>query len=230
MAFITALVVLVSIAPTQIGNESADWLLFRPQLVVEGQVWRLFTGFLFEREMLSLLIVCGLFYVVGLDLAQRWGVWRFLALYFLLAMLTGAVTTLLVALVRPDALAFDCSGVVPICGAMTIAWASYFPHKRLQYIFLPIPIGGKWLIFIVLCMTGIYSFYEGLVSALPQMISEGLMLVHVWIARPLNLWGTVLKWIPASAKPLPGNHLRIVPREQSRSQLRVVRSRDTHSE
>jgi hypothetical protein len=109
-----------------------------PQLVWQGEVWRLVT-FLFVPPATAfpifLFFFWYLFYLMGTVLEQQWGVFRYNVF-----LLIGYVATTAVSFLTPEAP----SSNVFLQGSVFLAFAALFPDFVLNLFFI-LPVKVKWL-------------------------------------------------------------------------------------
>jgi membrane associated rhomboid family serine protease len=126
-------------------------LTMRTDLVLHGQVWRLFTfTYLHDQTGLGHIFfnMLGL-YFLGLPLEQYWGGRRFFVFYTLAGFIAVSLY-LLMTTVGPldlDARLVGASGgVLAVLGACAVL----FPQFRIIMVFFPVPIRTAALIFVIL--------------------------------------------------------------------------------
>lgn len=122
---------LMNVSPTLVNN-----LYLYPPFVLQGQVWRLVT-FIFIPPTTSLLwvfFVLYFYYMVGTNLEQTWGTFKF-NLYYLIGMLATIVATFLTGGVS-QALYLNLS--------LFFAFAHLYPDFQIL-LFLIIPVKVKYL-------------------------------------------------------------------------------------
>ena len=129
--------------PTE-GKITQYAVLF-PELVIKKlQLWRLVTYPLANPVVGDIMpIVWGAlsFYFFGTDLEEALGMRRFLVFIGLNVLLAGVVGALY-GLVHPVYFTQPIFGIAPMSFALTAAWGTRFPERRLLF---P-PVAGKWLV------------------------------------------------------------------------------------
>lgn len=122
---------------------------FTPQLVLQGQVWRL-VSFLFMPPTFSIFIIFFwyLMYMFGSALQGQWGVARF-NLYLLI----GYIANVAVAFLVPESPANN--GF--LYGTIFFAFAVFFPDFELRLMFI-LPVKVKWL-----ALLAAYPYVQSLV-------------------------------------------------------------------
>lgn len=155
-----------------------------PALVLEGQVWRLFTWVFFEPDPLSLIFGgLGLWWF-GRDLYYAWGPARLLGTYLGVAA-AAAIGTCVVGLVAWRALTGATYwGMWPVVSALIIAWATINPHRDV-FVYFVLPLRGRNLILATLGGTLLFALLDGAARFVPHFLAEGLMLA--WLNPPLAL-------------------------------------------
>lgn len=124
------------------GGGTLDFLTLEPAAVLRGEVWRIFTYFLFPSSGgIWLLISCMFYYWLGTSLERIWGTAKFTVYYFSGVLLT-AVAAILVYLI--DGLPIQIAGAEYVNSAMFFAYA-IFNGEATIYIFFVIPLKMKWV-------------------------------------------------------------------------------------
>ncbi len=125
----------------QFNPQTLSFLAFNPQLVLQGQIWRL-VGFFFIPNNTGLLglISVYLYYWIGSTLEQHWGTGQFTIYFF-----SGAILTMLYGLLMYLAFGLN-AWLAPtyVYLAMFFAFAVYFPNLELLLFFF-IPVKIKYL-------------------------------------------------------------------------------------
>jgi membrane associated rhomboid family serine protease len=116
------------------------YLALNPQLILQGQIWRLVT-FVFIPDTSGILgfLFLYFYYFIGTAMENEWGQAKF-NLYFL----TGMVFTILYAFI---VYCFGCNmsiGASYIYLSMFFSFATYYPNQRVLFMYF-IPIKIKWL-------------------------------------------------------------------------------------
>ena len=112
-----------------------NWLIFDLDMVMAGQVWRLFT-FIFlppETSIIFVIFALYLYWLMGSALEREWG-----SLYFNLFYLTGIIGALISGLIT----GYATNGYLNL--SLFLAFALFYPNFQL-YIFFIIPVKIKWL-------------------------------------------------------------------------------------
>ncbi len=110
--------------------------LLKPQLVLEGQVWRLIS-FLFvpPSSVIFAIFAWYLFYLMGTALEEQWG-----NVKYNLFLLVGYLANVAVAFLVPSAVASNAF----LYGTVFLAFAQFYPDFTLNLYFI-LPIKIKWL-------------------------------------------------------------------------------------
>ena len=124
------------------GNGTLSFLALEPAAVLRGEIWRIFTYFLFPSDDgIFLLISCMFYYWVGSSLERIWGSTKFTVYYFSGVLLT-ALASIVVYLV--DGIPMYIAGASYINSAMFFAFAIYNGDAIIRIFFI-LPIKMKWL-------------------------------------------------------------------------------------
>jgi len=146
----TVLVYLLSIMDTD--RILYDFLVFSPDHILRGQVWRLFT-FIFvpiRDNPLWLLLTLYLSFMFGTSLEQIWGTARF-NLYYFFNILFLAITGMIFHFVAPDWSHFIGSFVIGyyIYIFLIVAYTTVCPDLQFRLFFV-FPLQSKWFGVIIL--------------------------------------------------------------------------------
>jgi len=145
--------------------------LLEPRAVLRGELWRVFTWVLFERDPLGLLFGGLVLYWAGRDLCEVWGERRFVLFYLGTAAAAGLATTA-VALAWPSILGGFWMGVWPAVDALVVAWALLFPFRQIL-LFFALPVSGRSLLWFTVGGTALYAVFSGLSPFVPHFLAEG---------------------------------------------------------
>jgi membrane associated rhomboid family serine protease len=205
-------VILATLAGTILTTNVTMALVLVPDLVLQGEVWRLFTWPLVQPDALGLIFACLFLWFMGPDLVYTWGPSGYLLRYVALAVATGVVTCLL-ALVFPSL-----RGVLFVLGAWAVvdafilAWALLFPHRQV-YQFFMLPMSGKNLVYFTVGANVLFALLSGSgrVLFLPCFIAMGLMLAYLYFPSWRRLIGQLAMGPSTPKRP---RHLRPVDAER----------------
>jgi membrane associated rhomboid family serine protease len=137
--------------------------IYVPELVLEGQVWRLVT-FVFMPPATSWIFIAFALYFLfftGRTLEEQWGVVR-----YNLFVLTGYVLTVGLSFITPGAVGTN----VFIAGSIFLAFAYLYPDFVL-YIFLILPVKIKWMALVTWVIYA-YSFFTGGVATKLSVVAS----------------------------------------------------------
>jgi membrane associated rhomboid family serine protease len=177
----TALVSLAAAVGSRHGATALlDGLLVTP-LVMHGELWRLVTWVFYELSPLSLVFACLALWWFGRDVATTFGRRRFLAFYFGLAVLTGAVTTLVGRLVWPEMGGLPYGGSWPMLCGLLVTWGSMFSERQLR--FWGVPLTGRHLVALTLAGTALFAIFDGLAPFIPHFTAELAVLLWLRLRR-----------------------------------------------
>lgn len=163
--YITVLTAFVYVLATFVGWEYVYNLLLVPELVFEGQVWRVFTFVVIPPLTSMLWIVFALYftYLAGTGLEEEWGAFKFNVYY-----LMGFITTVVVAFI---------TGMPATAAAINLslflAFARVYPDFEILLFFI-LPVKVKYLgylnwIFIIFGVITAKSFGGILISLVPAI-------------------------------------------------------------
>lgn len=163
----------------------ALWPLGSSSMVAPGSgggfyLWQLVTYAFLHGNTLHLFFNMFALYMFGGALEQVVGPRRFTA-YYLVSVLAAAVTQLLVmALAREIYPTVGASGGV---FGLLLAYAIYFPHNRVYFLFVPFPIKARVFVFIYAAIElflGVTGTQEGVAhfAHLGGLAGGGLMLAY----------------------------------------------------
>ena len=164
------------------GGRLVGWgALFPVRVLHHFQFWRLFTYPLVNPmagDITPMLWGGMTLYFFGTDLEELLGSRRFLVFVALCVFLSGIVATLY-GLVHPVYFTQPVLGLAPLSLALTAAWGTRFPNKRL---FFP-PVSGKWLVIGLLAIQIIYIIAKATnesPAASIGAIGIGFLLTRYW--------------------------------------------------
>jgi len=143
--------------------------------------WQLVTYAFLHGGMLHLLFTMFALYMFGGAVEQVFGARRYL-LYYFVCVITAAITQLVFAAMS--------GGFYPTVGAsggvfgLLLAYATYFPHKRIMLIFPPIPMPARVFVLLYAAIElflGVTGTQEGVAhfAHLGGMIG-GFVLLRYW--------------------------------------------------
>lgn len=140
------------------------WLYFDPQLILQGQVWRLFTYTLLGGSMnlfwTALLLLC--YYSLGQAIENIWGTLRFNLFYF-----SGLLLTDLICLV----LGIPTAGAFYLNMSLFLAYATLYPNARFTLFFIiPVP---AWVLAVIDLVTIFSGVFSGFPAGLIPLVAVG---------------------------------------------------------
>lgn len=150
--------------------------------VWRGQVWRLLTFVLFELGPISLIFSFMVLCWFGADLVARFGTRRFLAVFFGLAALAGAVTCL-VGLASPMVALVPHAGSAPVLDGLVVAWGVFYKEREIR-LWGVLRLTGRWLIVATIAGTVLYALYEGFAFFVPHFATELVTLLWLGGLQP----------------------------------------------
>lgn len=114
------------------------YMNFDRELIMQGQVWRILSFVLvpFSTNPIFMLISCYFYYLIGSQLEQVWGGFRFNVFY-----IVGVIGTIICGLISGYATAYYLNL------SLFLAFAILFPNERFL-LFYFIPVKAKWLAWI----------------------------------------------------------------------------------
>jgi len=202
------LLIVAVLATTILTVNGMYGLVLIPQFVLKGEVWRLFTWSLIQPDFLGLIFACLMLWWLGGDLVYAWGPGRFVASFFALTGIAGAIICLL-SLVWSTPMTAKFVSTWAIVDAFIVAWALMFPGRAIYQYFV-LPLSGRNLIYFtiaaVLLMAALGG-YMGFVYALPHFTAIALMLIYMKVPRMRALWSV---WRMSGSNPKRPRHLRPV--------------------
>jgi membrane associated rhomboid family serine protease len=155
------------------------YLALWPKLVFAGQVWRIITWPLVQVvDVQNVLWACVGLYFFGTDLEESFGTRRFILFSAVAVFLAGIVATLY-GLVHSVYYTQPVLGLAPLGYALTAAWGTRFPNKRLLF---P-PVSARVFVWILLGLAILYllarSTHESPAASLGA-IGIGYLLGRYW--------------------------------------------------
>jgi hypothetical protein len=137
-----------------------NYLSLNAEMILKGQVWRIVT-FLIQGPSSSILfaiIALYLYYMIGINLEQQWGAFRF-NMYFFVGVLGHVLAALIAYLITGDSYLLSTSY---LNFSLFFAFAATYPNMQFLLFFI-IPIKAKWMAL----LNGayfVYMFFQGNVS------------------------------------------------------------------
>ncbi len=125
----------------QANPQILNRIVLTPALVLQGEVWRVFT-FLFAPptfQPIFLFFALYLFYLMGTSLENYWGVFR-----YNLFLLIGYLATVAVSFLQP----YSVASPAFLAGSVYLAFATLNPNFELLIFFI-LPVKIKWLALLI---------------------------------------------------------------------------------
>ncbi len=191
-----------------LGNQAlADRLTLIPQLVLQGEVWRLFSFVFVVLQGVSPIwafFFWYLFYLMGTTLEQSWGAFRY-NVYLLIGWTTTVAATFVAGWITPGVAASP----EFLQASVFLAFAYLYPDFQLMLFFL-LPVKIKWLALLQCLGYGLALLTGGWLSR---------MLVIASIANFLVFFGRDL------VRRMRTGHRRMVDRADRIKQQEIPRHR-----
>jgi membrane associated rhomboid family serine protease len=146
VGLLLAVIVVASVAAS-VNPGIVTTFALAPQAVVQGgEVWRLVTWPIVQRDVFSLIFVAFMLWTLGQQLSYAWSERRFVQRFVGYALGAGVGTTLL-------AVVFESAGqphigAWPVVNALLVAWAMLFPDRQVN-IWGVLPVTGRTLALLV---------------------------------------------------------------------------------
>ena len=190
------------------GFPLMSWAALNPDLILHGQLWRLFTWVFFEASPFGLLFGCLMLVTIGSDLASRWSPTRFVLYYLgLTSLVAGVICGMSYLLPSLRDMVFV--GTWPAQEALIILWAAYYPSRQIRFFFL-LPVAGRSLIYATIGFTVLMALYYGIALFIPHFVAETIALAIAFAPTPRNLW--LEAKLRGIEKQRRATHLKSVPR------------------
>ncbi|MFT3913494.1 MAG: hypothetical protein QM704_05155 [Anaeromyxobacteraceae bacterium] len=154
--FLLAALVVLFLADNLMGGAASAWLALSPPLVVEGgQLWRLATWTLLERQPINLLFAGLWIWQTGGQLAWGWGTGRFLGVWFGMTIGAGFLQTL-AGLFLGGSFAAAQASPWPILVALLLMWAMAHRGAQMSW-FGVLPMTSETLAWVILGGTVLFA-------------------------------------------------------------------------
>jgi membrane associated rhomboid family serine protease len=176
----TVVVSLAAVVGERNGLPLLQLFVLAPRAVWGGEVWRLVTWVLVETEPINLLFGGLVLFWFGRDLVEAWGERRFLATYFGVAAVAGALTCL-AALGWPALDSARFTGFWAAVDASIVAWALLHPFRQIL-LFFALPVSGKALLWITVGGTVLFALFTGVAAFVPHLLAEAV--AWIWVGGP----------------------------------------------
>ena len=155
-------------------NEILSYLVLNPDLVVKGQIWRIFTFVMVPpaTSIFWIVFVLYFYYFIGTGLQSAWGDFKFNVYYFLGVLLTAAVS--MVSGVTVDGTFLNLS--------LFFGFATLYPNMQVLLFFI-LPIKIKYLAY-VYALSNLYFFITGS-NAVRVVIIGSLLNFFIFFGKSL---------------------------------------------
>jgi membrane associated rhomboid family serine protease len=132
--------------------------VYNPKLILEGEVWRLFTPMFLHADFIHLFLNMFALFWAGQRVEEVTGSREFVLFYLLAGITAQSIyfATYLVGLVPAD-IALGASGAVL---AVLVVFALHFPRARVIFFVVPMPAWGLVVLYIVLNFFGAFGMGE----------------------------------------------------------------------
>jgi len=158
------------------GGVFLSKLMLIPQLVFQGEIWRLITFVMIPPTTSPIFLFFALYfyYMIGQTLEQEWGSFKFNFYYFF-----GIIVMIISSLIFGTM-----SSVSTLNLTLFLAFATLYPDYEIRLYFI-LPVKVKYLAFISLGFLGVTFFFGGLASKVS--IVAGLANYFLFFGRELFL-------------------------------------------
>lgn len=135
------------------------YLSFSMKAILHGQIWRIVTYIFMptSTNLLSLVLFCLVYYMIGLSLERAWGAFR-QNLYIITGLLGQVLGAAVVYFVTGQDMIWLNTSYLN--ASMFFAFAALFPDMQF-YLYFIIPIKAKWMALI----SGVFYIYEFITSS-----------------------------------------------------------------
>ncbi|WP_099469937.1 rhomboid family intramembrane serine protease [Konateibacter massiliensis] len=151
-----------------------QYLALDVRAVLHGQVWRLLT-FLIQAPsggLLFAIIALYLYYMIGTNLENQWGAFRF-NMYFFVGVLGHILAAFLVYFINGDSVYIN---IYYLNFSLFFAFAATYPNMQFLLFFV-IPVKAKWLAW----LNGAFFAYEFLIGSFSTKICIALSMANFLI-------------------------------------------------
>lgn len=141
------------------------YFVLDPRLVMQGQVWRLFTWVLVPPSGLSIFVIITLafYYSIGTNLERIWGTFRYNVYIFsgIIATVIGVMGLYFVGRLLNMNLNYSMASTYYLCMSIFLASAASYPDMQVMLYFI-IPIKIKYLAILDVVLIGISFLNSGI--------------------------------------------------------------------
>lgn len=180
MKYIVIANVIVFIVDMLANGFATNLLFFNPALVMQGQIWRLFTFVLIPPNTSPIWIFFALYfsYIIGNGLEQAWGSFKF-NIYYLIGILATVIMGFLGAFITPLGLLSISTGYY-LNLSMFLAFATIYPNFEVL-VFMVLPVKMKYLALLDGILLGIDFLRGGIVIKL--LIAAGIINYFIFFGK-----------------------------------------------
>jgi membrane associated rhomboid family serine protease len=183
-------------------SDAVGRLWLDPRLVLQGEVWRLFTWIFIppSASLLWIFFILYFYYMVGIGLEQAWGSFRFNVYY-----LTGMAVTILAAFITGEG-----TTAIYLNLSLFLAFAYIYPDYEILLFFL-IPVKVKYLAWVnwaFIAFTVLTAPLSGKAAALVSVANYFLFFGREIIAGTRRRGATVQRKRAFAAKLQKGADMR----------------------
>jgi len=188
--------VIVYITDLLFSGMASAWIAFYPELILKGQVWRLFTfifvpigsgGYTIFGQMFFFALATYFYYWIGTSLERQWGTVRFTVFYGLGVLLNIVVGFAIYAImpITRDMLGiyFSTANMSYVNLSMFFSFATLYPDMQVA-LYGIIPLKVKWLAWVDVVFfvyrIGAYLFSPTKIMALLPIIAILNYLIFFW--------------------------------------------------
>lgn len=189
------------------GLEGA--LIYDPEEVLAGQVWRLLGYAFLHGGLLHLVFNMLVLYWAGSRLEARYGGTEFL-LFYLAAGLFAGVATFLVQVAGVE-LPFKMLGASGAVTAVLVLYACHYPRQQILLMFvIPMPVWLVVVLYVGLDLLGALGGGNGRASVAYTAHLGGALFGFVYYKTGIRIASVWPSW-PTPARRRPAPRLRVVP-------------------
>jgi len=204
-----AVSILVAVLHDQSGAALARFVVFSPEALWHGAVWKIFTYTFLNPDPVGLLFALLGLWLLGASLEQTWGTRRFVTFYFATAAAAALVTSVIGFFV-PAVWVHPYFGNWSALEGLIAAFAVLMPNAQIFLYF--IPVQARWMLPISAGITVLFMLMTGWVPYLPQLFGLGAGVLFAGGVAPGSLLLRARVWW--------------IDRRLRRSRLRVIRGKD----
>ncbi len=213
VGFLLALMLVASVWGA-LNHAVAEGAILQPEEIKRGDLWRLVTWVLVQRDPGTLLFGGFMLWWIGQQLSYEWSERRFVLRVVGTTLFAGAVTTL-VGLVWEPASAVAHLGMWPLVNALLISWAMLHPGAQVN-IWGVLPITGRNLALLVTGGTVLYALWGGVAAFLPHLSALALAWAQArGVGGGGRSWRQAKRWWADREARRRSRHLKVVRKNGS---------------